>query len=56
MRADEEARKKAGVVRESLGECLETDADGITKLTVTLPDSGALNRLAEALGRLMPRE
>lgn len=52
---DEETRKKTtAAVRENLSQCLETDEQGRTKLTVTLPDSGALDRLAEALGRLVP--
>ncbi|MFV1995716.1 MAG: DEAD/DEAH box helicase, partial [Verrucomicrobiales bacterium] len=52
---DMEVQKKtAAAVRESLGQCLETDSDGVTKLTVTLPDSGALDRPAEALSRLVP--
>ncbi|MCF6314530.1 MAG: DEAD/DEAH box helicase [Verrucomicrobiales bacterium] len=51
---DEEVRKKTtAAVRENLSQCLETDDAGKTKLTVTLPDSGALDRLAEALGRLV---
>jgi hypothetical protein len=46
-------QKTAAAVRESLSQCLETDAEGRTKLTVTLSDSSALDRLAEALGKLV---
>jgi len=42
-------------LRENLRECLETDEEGKTRLTVTLPDSAAVDRLAETLGRLMAR-
>jgi SNF2 family DNA or RNA helicase len=49
----ETRRKTAKAVRESLGQCLETGEDGKVKLTVTLPDTGALDRLAEALGKLI---
>ncbi len=53
--ADPEVRRQnTSAIRESLGECLATDAAGKTTLTVTLPDPGALDRLAEALGKLLP--
>lgn len=54
--ADQEAQQAAiGAVRERLRDCLEEGEDGETKLTVTLPDSAAVDRLAEALGRLLAR-
>lgn len=40
-------------LRRQLGECVETGPDGRPKLTVTLPDSAALDRLAGALARLL---
>jgi superfamily II DNA/RNA helicase len=53
---DSEAqRRTAQAVKESLGQCLETDEEGRTRLTVTLPDAGALDRLAEALSKLVGR-
>lgn len=51
-----EAQKAAtGAVKASLRECLETDAEGRARLTVTLADPGAVDRLAETLGRLLGR-
>lgn len=40
-------------VRQKLAECLERDADGHLKLTVTLPESAAVDRLAGSLARLL---
>lgn len=40
-------------VRRQLAECVEHDTDGRLKLSVTLPDSAALNRLAGSLARLL---
>jgi hypothetical protein len=52
--SDPAAQEKTTMaVRESLAQCLQTDDEGRTKLTVTLPDAGALDRLAEALGKLV---
>lgn len=50
-----EAREKTTrAIRESLRQCLEPGEDGKAKLTVTLPDTGALDRLADAISRLVP--
>lgn len=52
---DEETRKKTtAAIQHNLSECMERNDDGSTQLTVTLPDSAALERLAEALARLVP--
>jgi superfamily II DNA/RNA helicase len=40
-------------LRERLSECVEEDAAGKPRLTVTLPDRAALDHLAETLARLM---
>jgi hypothetical protein len=40
-------------VRASLGECVEEDSSGRPRLTVTLPDRGALDSLAQTLARLL---
>jgi hypothetical protein len=40
-------------LRERLSECVEEDAAGKSRLTVTLPDRAALDHLAETLARLM---
>lgn len=40
-------------LRASLDECLERDADGRVKLTVTLPDPAVLDALSEAVARLL---
>jgi len=50
--AGDRQKEIAATVRESLAQCLETGEDGKTRLTVTLPDSSALNGLADVLGRL----
>ena len=50
---DETQQAAISAVRDSLRECLETDEDGRTKLTVTLPNPGALDRLAGTLGQLL---
>jgi hypothetical protein len=40
-------------VRSRLDECVEQDSTGRPRLTVTLPDRGALDSLAQTLARLM---
>jgi hypothetical protein len=40
-------------VRSRLSECVEEDSAGRQRLTVTLPDRGALDALAQTLARLM---
>ena len=40
-------------VRDRLAECVEEDASGQQRLTVTLPDRRALDALAQTLARLM---
>ncbi len=40
-------------VRDHLGRCIEEDASGRPRLTVTLPDRGALDSLAQTLARLL---
>jgi hypothetical protein len=40
-------------LRERLSQCVEEDATGRPRLTVTLPDRTALDQLAETLARLM---
>jgi len=40
-------------VRTRLGECVEEDSSGRPRLTVTLPDRGALDSLAQTLARLL---
>jgi len=53
---DDGARQQlVAKVRASLGECLETDSDGRVRLSVTLPDAQAVDRLADALCRLSDR-
>ena len=45
----------AAHIRKSLGQCLESGADGKPRLTVTLPDASALEGLVQTLSRLVPR-
>ena len=52
----QESRKLAGLFRSRLAECMEKDAHGRLKLTVTLPDASALDALAGSLARLLARE
>jgi superfamily II DNA or RNA helicase len=40
-------------VRKALGECVEVDASGRPKLTLTLPDQAAVDQLAQTLARLL---
>ena len=48
-----EARKAVDLVRAQLAGCVGQDDAGRTQLTVTLPDSSALDALASSLGRLL---
>ena len=50
------SRELAGLFRSRLAECMEKDEQGRLKLTVTLPDSSALDALAGSLARLLARE
>jgi superfamily II DNA or RNA helicase len=43
----------AAEMKNRLAECVEEDANGRPRLTVTLPDKAALNQLAEALAQLL---
>ena len=52
----QESRELAGLFRSRLTECMEKDKQGRLKLTVTLPDSSALDALAGSLARLLARE
>ncbi|MCK4343040.1 MAG: DEAD/DEAH box helicase [Phycisphaerae bacterium] len=51
----DESRKTAETVKERLAECLEKDEEGRLKLTVTLPDASALDKLASSLAHLLGR-
>ncbi len=48
-----ESGRVAEAVRQRLVECVEQDGDGKLKLTVTLPDPAALERLSASLARLL---
>ncbi|MFT5188719.1 MAG: superfamily II DNA or RNA helicase [Verrucomicrobiales bacterium] len=43
------------VIRESLSQCLQTDESGKPVLTVTLPNTEALDKLAQTLAKLIPQ-
>jgi hypothetical protein len=45
--------KLVGQVRQRLTECVEEDASGRPRLTVTLPDRRSLDTLAQTLSRLL---
>lgn len=51
----EQSRETAELIKKQLSECLTTDEDGTTKLTVTLQDSSALDNLAQAVSALLPQ-
>lgn len=51
----DESRKMAELLRSRLGECMEKDAEGRPRLTVTLPDESALDQLARSLASLLVR-
>lgn len=46
-------RQMADAVKERFAECLEKDAEGRLKLTLTLPDATALDALGNTLARLL---
>jgi superfamily II DNA or RNA helicase len=48
-----EAGRSATLIREQFGECLERDEKGRPRLTLTLPDEGALDALAGSLALLL---
>lgn len=47
------SQQLAGDLRNRLSECVQQDEDGRPRLTVTLPDRAALDKLAESLSRLL---
>ena len=47
-----EAANTVERMREQLAQCLETDDQGRMRMTITLPDAGALGTMAESLARL----
>ena len=49
----QESRQMVDGIKQRLAECLEPDADGRLKLTVTLPDASALDDMATSLARLL---
>jgi len=49
----DEAKRLTGALRERLAACLAPDGAGRPTLTVTLPDTRALDALASTLGRLL---
>ena len=53
QRETEESKQMADLLRARLAECLEKDADGRMKLTVTLPNEAVLDNLATALSGLL---
>jgi SNF2 family DNA or RNA helicase len=53
QRADEQTVQR---IRENLMQCMETDAEGRSRLTIQLPDGGSMDAIAEALAvMLAPR-
>ena len=52
----EASRELTGLFRSRLANCMEKDEQGRPQLTVTLPDSSALDALAGSLARLLARE
>jgi len=51
--ASEQSRRLASAFRESITECTDTDPEGRVKLTFTLPDSAALDALADSFARVV---
>lgn len=47
------SQQLAGDLRNRLSECIQQDDDGRQRLTVTLPDRAALDKLADSLSRLL---
>jgi len=53
LEQSQQSNAMAAALKKRLAECLETDDAGRVKLTVTLPDTSALDGLAESLAGLM---
>lgn len=51
-----DSQRLTETLKERLVECMEQDEEGRVKLTVTLPDAGALDKLAGSLARLLEVE
>jgi superfamily II DNA or RNA helicase len=49
----ERTREVAQVLKQQLAQCMEQEADGRLKLTVTLPDDSALDTLARSLAQII---
>ncbi len=49
----EQTRRTAQALKERLSECLEKDADGKIRMTISLPDESALDNLAKSLAQIM---
>ena len=50
---EESENRLATDLRKRVGQCVEEDAAGQQRLTVTLPDRAALDNLADSLARLL---
>ena len=53
LEQSQQSKAMAAALKKRLAECLETDDAGRVKLTVTLPDTSALDGLAQSLAGLM---
>ena len=49
----EQTRRTAQALKEKLSECLEKDAEGKIRLTISLPDESVLDNLAKSLAQIM---
>jgi hypothetical protein len=53
QRETEQSTALAEVLKEKLAQCLERGEDGKLKMTITLPDEGALDTLARSLAQML---
>ena len=49
----EQTRRTAQALKEKLSECLEKDAEGKIRMTISLPDESVLDNLAKSLAQIM---
>jgi hypothetical protein len=49
----EQTRQTAQALKQKLSECLEKDAEGRIRMTISLPDESVLDNLAKSLAQIM---
>lgn len=49
----EQTRRTAQALKQKLSECLEKDAEGKIRMTISLPDESVLDNLTKSLAQIM---